>query len=175
MCRAALRGCGRRCRRRLSGILPSRGAKAELRFWRALSAANNMRTIAHTLLLLVVLLQFGAVIPPVCATREREEQGPLQEGDARERRTKSQRSGKWSGSGRARKRGDIAEHIGARQPSRRSSAATEQLASPETGGKALGFLGQNQGLEGRSASKTAAMSCLCFALALASSLRSDPA
>ena len=43
-----------------------------------------MRTIAHTLLLLVVLLQFGAVIPPVCATREREEQGPLQEGDARE-------------------------------------------------------------------------------------------
>ena len=109
----ALRGCCRRCRRRLSGILPSRGAKAELRFWRALSAAN-MRTIAHTLLLLVVLLQFGAVIPPVCATREREEQGPLQEGDARERRIQSQRSGKWSGSGRARKRGDIAEHIGAR-------------------------------------------------------------
>ena len=94
-------------------LVKPRGAKAELHFWRALSAAN-MRTIAHTLLLLVVLLQFGAVIPPVCATREREEQGPLQEGDARERRTKSQRSGKWSGSGRARKRGDIAEHIGAR-------------------------------------------------------------
>jgi len=72
--------------------------------------------IAHNLLLLVVLLQFGAVIPPVCATREREEQGPLQEGDARERRRKSQRSGKWSGSGRARKRGDIVEHISARQP-----------------------------------------------------------
>ena len=41
MCRAALRGCGRRCRRRLSGIWPARGAKAELRFWRALSAANR--------------------------------------------------------------------------------------------------------------------------------------
>ena len=71
MCRTALRGCGRRCRRRLSGIWPSRGAKAELRFWRALSAANR-GTMTHNLLLLVVLLQFGAVIPPVCATRERE-------------------------------------------------------------------------------------------------------
>ena len=57
----------------------------------------------------------------------------------------------------------------------RSSAATEQPASPATGGKALGFLGQNQVLEGRSASKTAAVSCLCFALALASLLRSNPA
>ena len=113
---------------------------------------------------------------PACLCHKRaRRQGPLQEGDARERRRKSQRSGKWSGSGRARKRGDIDEHIGARQPSRRSSAATEQPASPETGGKALGFLGQNQGLEGRSASKTAAMSCFCFALALASSLRSNPA
>ena len=124
MCRAALRGCGRRCRRRLSGILPSRGAKAELRFWRALSAAN-MRTIAHTLLLLVVLLQFGAVIPPVCATREREEQGPLQEGDARERRRKSQRSGKWSGSGRARK----SEERRHRRAYRRQVAVTEVISS----------------------------------------------
>ena len=124
MCRVALRGCGRRCRRRLSGILPSRGAKAELRFWRALSAAN-MRTIAHTLLLLVVLLQFGAVIPPVCATREREEQGPLQEGDARERRIKSQRSGKWSGSGRARK----SEERRHRRAYRRQVAVTEVISS----------------------------------------------
>ena len=124
MCRTALRGCGRRCRRRLSGIWPSRGAKAALRFWRALSAAN-MRTIAHTLLLLVVLLQFGAVIPPVCATREREEQGPLQEGDARERRRKSQRSGKWSGSGRARK----SEERRHRRAYRRQVAVTEVISS----------------------------------------------
>ena len=124
MCRAALRGCGRRCRRRLSGIWSSRGAKAELHFWRALSAAN-MRTIAHTLLLLVVLLQFGAVIPPVCATREREEQGPLQEGDARERRIQSQRSGKWSGSGRARK----SEERRHRRAYRRQVAVTEVISS----------------------------------------------
>lgn len=84
MCRAALRGCGRRCRRRLSGIWPSRGAKAELRFWRALSAANR-GTMTHDLFLLVVLLHFGAVIPPLCATREQREQGPLQEGDAGEK------------------------------------------------------------------------------------------
>ena len=84
MCRTALRGCGRRCRRRLSGIWPSRGAKAELRFWRALSAANR-GTMTHDLFLLVVLLHFGAVIPPLCATREQREQGPLQEGDAGER------------------------------------------------------------------------------------------
>ena len=65
---------------------------------------------------------------------------------------------------------------------RRLEAATEVTRSnraapttPATGWQALGFLGQNQGLVGRSASKTAAMSCLCFALALASSLRSNPA
>ena len=52
MCRFALRGCGRRCRRRLSGIWPSRGAKAELRFWRARSAANR-GTMTHDLFLFV--------------------------------------------------------------------------------------------------------------------------
>ena len=45
-------------------------------------------------------------------------------------------------------------------------------AGSEAGG---GFLGQNQGLERRNASNTAAMNCIRFALSLASSLRSDPA
>ena len=36
-------------------------------------------------------------------------------------------------------------------------------------------LGQNQGLERRNASNTAAMNCTSLALSLASSLRSDPA
>ena len=111
MCRAALRGCGRRCRRRLSGIWPSRGAKAELRFWRALSAANR-GTMTHNLFLFVVLLHFGAVIPPLCATREQREQGSLQEGDAGERRRRSRWSEIRSGSGPARQSGDIIEHNG---------------------------------------------------------------
>ena len=46
-------------------------------------------TMTHDLFLLVVLLHFGAVIPPLCATREQREQGPLQEGDAGERRRRS--------------------------------------------------------------------------------------
>ena len=108
----ALRGCCRRCRRRLSGIWPSRGAKAALRFWRALSAANR-GTMTHNLLLLVVLLHFDAVISPLCATREQREQGPLQEGDAGERRRRSRWSEIRSGSGPARQNGDIIEHKGA--------------------------------------------------------------
>ena len=174
MCRTALRGCGRRCRRRLSGIWPARGAKAELRFWRALSAANR-GTMTHDLFLLVVLLHFGAVIPPLCATREQREQGSLQEGDAGERRRRSRWSEIRSGSGPARQSVDIIEHSGAWKRQQRSPEATEQPATPATGWQALGFLGQNQGLERRNASNTAAMNCISLALSLASSLRSDPA
>ena len=57
----------------------------------------------------------------------------------------------------------------------RSPEATEKPATPATGWQALGFLGQNQGLERRNASNTAAMNCISLALSLASSLRSDPA
>ena len=58
---------------------------------------------------------------------------------------------------------------------RRLEAATEVTRSnraapttPATGWQALGFLGQNQGLERRNASNTAAMNCICLALSLAS-------
>ena len=176
MCRAALRGCGRRCRRRLSGILPSRGAKAELRFWRALSAAN-MRTIAHTLLLLVVLLQFGAVIPPVCATREREGKAHCRKATQEREGERVKEAGNGAGAG---EQGREATSPSISAPGSRDRGHQQQQSSllrqrRAASGKALGFLGQNQGLEGRSASKTAAMSCFCFALALASSLRSNPA
>ena len=57
----------------------------------------------------------------------------------------------------------------------RSPEATEQPATPATGWQALGFLGQNQGLERRNAPNTAAMNCISLALSLASSLCSDPA
>ena len=79
------------------------------------------------------------------------------------------------GSGPARQSGDIIEHNGAWKRQQRSPEATEQPATPATGWQALGFLGQNQGLERRNASNTAAMNCISLALSLASSLRSDPA
>ena len=68
-----------------------------------------------------------------------------------------------------------------RRAYRRQAAVTEVISSNRAacfardGRQGPWLPGQNQGLEGRSASKTAAMSCFCFALALASSLRSNPA
>ena len=75
-----------------------------------------------------------------------------------------------SGSGPARQSGDIIEHNGAwkRQGRQRPPEATEQPATPATGWQALGFLGQNQGLERRNAPNTAAMNCISLALSLAS-------
>jgi len=63
---------------------------------------------------------------PACLCHKRaRRQGPLQEGDARERRRKSQRSGKWSGSGRARK----SEERRHRRAYRRQAAVTEVISS----------------------------------------------
>ena len=63
---------------------------------------------------------------PACLCHKRaRRQGPLQEGDARERRRKSQRSGKWSGSGRARK----SEERRHRRAYRRQVAVTEVISS----------------------------------------------
>ena len=132
--------------------------------------------MTHDLFLLVVLLHFGAVIPPLCATREQREQGPLQEGDAGERRRRSRWSEIRSGSGPARQSGDIIEHNGAWKLQQRSPEATaEQPATPATGWQALGFLGQNQGLERRNASNTAAMNCIRFALSRAWDWLNTPA